>query len=189
MARALRAPPVMTVEEFLDWEDGTDARYELEHGVPVAMAPPWPVHATIAQNVSEIISAHMADKPPCRPMQGAGVVVSRDDGKVYVPDILLTCEPPSPDARTAIPLLVVEVLSPSTRGLDKGSKVAAYGGLPSVQEIWLVESTSRNVLVWRRTGATWIAAFPYTGSESFESAALGGTVSLDRVYHLTGIEA
>jgi len=42
----------MTLDEFLEWDDGTDRRYELDRGVPVAMAPPSDRHGRIAANVS-----------------------------------------------------------------------------------------------------------------------------------------
>ena len=41
----------MTVAEFLDWDDGTDTRYELIDGQPVAMAPVSPSHSIIVVNL------------------------------------------------------------------------------------------------------------------------------------------
>lgn len=178
----------MTVEEFLGWDDGTDTRYELEHGVPVAMAPAAVPHGTLAQNVGEEINRHVRDRPPCRAVQAAGVTVDREAKKVYVPDVLMTCEEPAAAPEVLAPRLIVEILSPTTKGIDKKQKVPAYAALSSVEEIWLVESTARWVLVWQRIEGTWVASLPVTGSGTFESRALGGEVALDRLYRLTGLE-
>ncbi|MFO1069951.1 MAG: Uma2 family endonuclease [Geminicoccaceae bacterium] len=178
----------MTVAEFLAWDDGTDTRYELMDGRVIAMAPPSTVHATIAQNVGELINRHLAGRAPCRAMQAAGVALPDEHDTVYVPDVLLTCEPLDRSPLARAPRLIVEVLSPSTKGIDQKRKVPAYGRLPTVEEIWLVASDERWVLVWSRVGETWVAGLPSMGSALFGSQVLGGDVALDQVYRLTGID-
>jgi Uma2 family endonuclease len=177
----------MTVDQFLAWEDGTDTRYELEHGLLHAMAPPATDHGTISANVTVEIQRHLAGREPCRAMQGAGVLVSSSASTFYIPDVLMTCEPPANKPHVEHPQLIVEILSPSTKGIDQTSKVPAYAALPSVQEIWLVDGERRGVLVWRRIEGTWLATIPYIGSAAFDSPVLGGEVSLDRLYRLTAI--
>jgi Uma2 family endonuclease len=177
----------MTVDEFLVWDDGTDTRYELDRGVPVAMAPPATPHARISANVTIEIDRHLAGREPCRAMQGAGVVVSRADESFYVPDVLMTCEPPADTPYVEAPHLIVEILSPSTKGIDQASKVPAYAALPTVEEIWLVDGERRGVLVWRRSEGSWLATIPYTGSQAFPSPVLEGEIELDRLYKLTGL--
>lgn len=177
----------MSVDEFLKWEDGTDTRYELEHGVVVAMAPPATPHARISANASAEIDRHLAGREPCRAMQGAGILISRSDATFYIPDVLMTCEPPANTPYVEEPRLIVEILSPTTRGIDQGSKVPAYAALPSVEEIWLVDGERRAVTVWRRTEGTWLAQIPYIGNQTFTSPALDGEVALDRLYGLTSL--
>ena len=178
----------MTVAEFLAWDDGTDTRYELMDGRIVAMAPPSTVHATIAQNVGELLNQRTREAPPCRAMQAAGVALPDEQDTVYIPDVLLTCEPVERSALVREPRLIVEVLSPSTKGIDQKRKVPAYGRLPTVEEIWLVASDERWVLVWTRAGGTWIAGMPSMGGATFRSQVLGGDVALDQLYRLTGID-
>ncbi len=189
MARALRSPPRMTVEEFLVWDDGTPARYELEDGVPVAMAPAALPHGVIAQNVGEVINERVRDRPPCRAVQAGGIVISHQKRRYYIPDVVMTCEPPHRDVPVRAPRLVVEILSPRTRGIDQQRKVPRYAQLPSVEEIWLVDSQSRRVLVWHRSGEAWPDPLVCSGAESFASAVLGGEIGLERLYRLSGIEA
>jgi Uma2 family endonuclease len=69
----------------------------------------------------------------------------------------VTCTPPERGRQYPVdPVLIVEVLSPSTEVHDRGRKVEAYSRLPSVKEILLVSSEERRVRSWRRDGRRWI---------------------------------
>jgi Uma2 family endonuclease len=177
----------MSVDEFLVWDDGTDTRYELEYGEPVAMAPAMSAHARIAQNIGGEIDRLVQGRPPCRAMQAAGVMVSRSDARFYVPDVLMTCEEPANTPYVDEPRLIVEILSPTTKGIDQKRKVPAYGRLPTVEEIWLIASDERWAVIWKRSAEGWVAELPYEGDAVFHSPALGGEVALDRLYGLTGL--
>ena len=54
----------MTLAEFLRWEDGTDTRYELLGGCPVAMAPPPIAHGILALRLSARIDPALRSRPP-----------------------------------------------------------------------------------------------------------------------------
>ena len=85
------------------------------------------------------------------------------------------------------PFLIVEVLSDSTVDRDLGVKVRRYIELPSVREIWLVDSRERWVQVWRRDASVWIVTMPLKGLDSFESEALGDRIGLERLYRNSGL--
>jgi Uma2 family endonuclease len=70
-----------TVEEFLDWDDGTDRRYELVDGLVVAMAPPSEAHATIVMNLGTAIRHQL--RPPCRVLGEFGVRIEGRDDSLY----------------------------------------------------------------------------------------------------------
>jgi len=55
----------MTLEGFLRWDDGTDTRYELIDGVPVAMAPPAETHRILAVRLVSRIDATLGSRRPC----------------------------------------------------------------------------------------------------------------------------
>jgi len=55
----------MTLAEFLRWEDGTDTRYELLAGQPVAMAPPAPPHGFLAARLCARIEGALQSRRPC----------------------------------------------------------------------------------------------------------------------------
>jgi len=183
-----RARRLMSATEFLAWDDGTDTRYELIDGVPVAMAPGITTHVQIAQNVSIMVDRAVEHRRPCRAVQQGGVRLP-DGGNVYVHDVLVTCEPLANGRVFEAPRLVVEILSPSTRSYDEREKLPGYGTLPTVEEVWLVESNTRCVQVWQRTGdSDWSGAFPFIGRASFTSLVLGVEVRLDEIYALTDLE-
>lgn len=145
----------MTVDEFLAWDDGTDTRYELVDGRPVAMAPPMRVHGTLVVALGAALARRLPRS--CKPVAEAGIRRSDRDDRYFVADLAVTCAPPRPDARSVDdPVLVCEVLSPSTEDFDLGRKVAEYREIPSVAEILLVSSQHRRVTHWRRDGARWI---------------------------------
>ncbi|MEK0082952.1 Uma2 family endonuclease [Benzoatithermus flavus] len=184
---ARTSPPRMTLEEFLRWDDGTDTRYELDRGELVAMAPARERHGVICQNADSVIERAVEDRPPCRAVQQPSVLIDATDHRFYTADVALTCEPPEDRLEVATPRLVVEVLSSSTEGVDKHRKVAAYGELPSVEEIRLIDSRQRWMLVWQRVEGAWVAGLPLTGEASFASRVLGVDVTLERLYRHTGL--
>ena len=93
----------------------------------------------------------------------------------------MTCERLQPRKLMEQPLLLVEVLSPSTRRTDFGVKILGYQELPSAREIWAVDSEERSVRVWRRAGDEWIMTLPIRAG-SFRSAVLGDEIALDELY-------
>jgi Uma2 family endonuclease len=148
------APKRMTLAEFLEWDDGTDRRYELLDGMPVMMAPTLEAHGELAVALGAEIRARL--KPPCRVLSEAGIVIPERANTYYVADLAVTCAPREPGRRMVIePVLIVEVLSPSTSQVDRWRKVADYRTLPSVREILVLFSDERRVEVQRRTPDGW----------------------------------
>jgi len=148
------APERMTLAEFLEWDDGSDRRYELLDGIPVMMAPSLEAHGELAARLTIEIGTRL--QPPCRVISEAGIVIPDRADTYYVADLAVTCAPREPGRRMVVePVLVVEVLSPSTGQVDRWRKVADYRTLPSVQEILVVFSDERRVEIQRRTPDGW----------------------------------
>ena len=93
-------------------------------------------------------------QPPCCVISEAGIVIPDRADTYYIADLAVTCAPREPGRRMVVdPVLVIEVLSPSTGQVDRWRKVADYRTLPSVQEILVVFSDERRVELQRRTPA------------------------------------
>ena len=135
----------MTADEFIDWAIRTEFRGELLNGDVVAMAPERYVHARAkGRAFRALVDAIAAASLPCEALiDGMAVVV--EDGTVYQPDALVRCGPTlSPDAtRIEDPIILVEVLSPSTAAIDTGRKLAGYCRIPSVRHYLILDAQKR----------------------------------------------
>ena len=147
----------MTVDDFLHWEDGTDTRYELVGGFAFAMAPPEPSHSRLAGRLGGAIDAALRSRRACAMHPEAGIARSDQSDSCYTADIAVTCEALRREDRLIRnPILIVEVLSPSTAAFDRQTKVADYRQIPSVEEILLIDSESVFAEMLRRDGDRWI---------------------------------
>lgn len=174
-----------TVEEFLALNDGTDRRHELVDGRVVAMAPPSEAHAAIMVNLGAELRSRL--KPPCRVLGEAGVRLPDRDDTYYQVDLAVTCAPPERGRHhVADPVLLVEVLSPSTAVHDRGRKVEDYSRLPSVKEILLVSSEERRVRYWRRDGRRWIVE-DLIGEAELRLETVPDPIPLATIYEGSGV--
>ena len=182
---ATAAPRSMTVAEFLEWDDGTDTRYELVAGQIIAMAPPSEDHGRIVGNLTVQIGSRL--RPPCAVVGQAGVVLVGRDDAWYEADLVVTCAPPERGRRhVAEPELIVEILSPSTAQRDRGTKVPDYCEIPSVREILLVSSTERRVALWRRDGPRWVVE-TFIGEAELRLEAIDAAIPLAAIYAGTAV--
>jgi Uma2 family endonuclease len=146
----------MTLEEFLRWDDGTDTRYELIDGVPVAMAPPAEAHRILALRLGSRIDLALAGRRPCNAQIEPGMVRPDRADSCYVPDIAVTCEPNEPGRQAMVdPILIVEILSPSIERTDRRLKLPVYQTMASVREIMLIDADSHHAELYRRENDRW----------------------------------
>ena len=146
----------MTMAEFLRWDDGTDAHYELIDGIAVAMAPAARPRGALSGNVAGAIHAALQSRPECTVYIEAGVVPPNRADNFYVPDLSVSCDEPDDDEpQLRNPVLIVEILSPSTATFDRTRKISDYRLIPSVREILLLDSRRIFAEIWRRTGDGW----------------------------------
>jgi Uma2 family endonuclease len=144
------APAHMTSDEFVAWamEQPEGHRYELVAGEVVTIAPEHSRHALANANVwRRLIEAVEHDGLRCD-VYPDGMSVAVDAGTVYEPDVLVRCGPRVPDdtVRLEDPIIVVEVLSPSTRAKDSGAKLIDYFRLPSVHHYLIVRTEDRAII-------------------------------------------
>lgn len=146
----------MTAGEFIAWamEQPETEHYELAEGEILAMAPERAGHARAkARLYTRLTAAIDAAGAGCEAfIESLSVVV--DDTTVYVPDVLVRCGMPLPDetVRISDPIIVVEILSRSSRGRDTGAKLADYFRLPSVHHYLIVRAEQR-VIIHHARGA------------------------------------
>ncbi|MFO1141372.1 MAG: Uma2 family endonuclease [Amaricoccus sp.] len=143
----------LTADEFIAWAlDQPEGRFELDNGAVVAMAPERISHGRAKNRTLRALEAAIAARGLGCEAHPDGASVRIDDRTVYEPDALVRCGPPlSGDAiEVADPIIVVEVVSPSSRGVDRGTKLAGYFSLPSVRHYLIVDAANRIVIHHRR---------------------------------------
>ena len=126
-----------TLEEFLAFDDGTDTSYQLFEGRIVAMNPPLRGHAALVGRLVRITGNQL--EPPCEVYAEAGLIPVNRRHSWYKADLIVTCTPGNDrDQFIAEPVLVVEVLSPTTRATDFNRKLPDCRQIPSMRDVLLV---------------------------------------------------
>ncbi|CDH47472.1 Uma2 family endonuclease [Candidatus Contendibacter odensensis] len=144
-------------DDYLTWEQCQAQRHEFVCGEVFAMAGGSDLHNEVAGNLYVMLRQHLRGSP-CRVyMADVKVRVETADCSFY-PDVLVTrAEHDRADRYVKrSPLLVVEVLSPTTATFDLGEKFAAYRQLDSLQECVLVDPERVRVQIYRRRDNQWI---------------------------------
>ncbi len=138
-----------SLAEYLAWEDEQPGRNEYFRGEVFAMVGAKRGHGRVIANLMRHLGVHL-DGTPCQAFcEGMKVQVGQD--AVLYPDVFVTCEADF-NANQAVftaPILVIEVLSPSTQAYDRSLKFAIYRQLSSLREYLLIDPQTRRVEVFR----------------------------------------
>jgi Uma2 family endonuclease len=156
-APAVKIEPI-TIDAFLALLDRSPEteRWELVDGFVVRMmAGGTGRHAVIWVNFASALRA-AARKRGCWALPDMLLRHTEVDDTTVAPDVLVRCGPESKNLERVIddPLVVVEVLSPSTMAYDRGVKFAFYQAIPSVAHIVLAYQDERRVEVFSRGAAS-----------------------------------
>ena len=177
----------MSLGEFLRWDDGTETRYELVDGFPVAVAPPARAHGMLCARLAGRIDAGLRSRRPCAAQTEAGIVSPDRDDSFYLADIAVTCRPyERGDQLVKDPILLVEILSPGTERHGRLTKVPTYRNIGSVEEILLLDSESAYAEVLRREGGRWTTTLVRGTDAVLHLGSTGLSVSMSELYE--GIE-
>ncbi len=132
--------------------------YELVAGDIIMMSNPTEPHEKIASNIGIAVGAHM-NRRKCHTYQGGMRVQRDDDSKAfdkYKPDVLVRCGALGSKTYITDPIVVVEVLSPSTIDFDRGPKLEFYKTRPTLQHIVLAYQDQMRLEHYRRDGDAWV---------------------------------
>lgn len=142
----------MTVDEFLVWGEGREGKWELHDGVVVEMAAEQAYHSRVKAFVGAALLAALRRKGADCGVYADGLAVRITNRRAFVPDVLVTCPPtPEKNLETTTPLIVVEVLSPSTAAFDHGAKLEGYFSLAGLAHYLLIDP-DRRVLIHHSGG-------------------------------------
>jgi Uma2 family endonuclease len=141
----------ITPDAYLEWEKAQPTKNEYFFGEVYAMVGTTDAHNVVAGNVFAALRTHLRSTR-CRPFI-SDVKVRPQNAEVYFyPDVFVTCDPRDHESRSekSHPVLVVEVLSESTAGFDRGEKFAAYRQIEALNEYLLIDPERRTIELFRR---------------------------------------
>ncbi|CAO4181556.1 Uma2 family endonuclease [Methylorubrum aminovorans] len=181
MAVPARRDTRMRVSEYREWAATRpdDERWELIDGVPMMMSPAKGRHQRIVMNIAKRLD-DLAERRGCGAYPGLAILSEAMDDYAPIPDVVVQCGAPPEDGYTGDPLVVVEVLSPSTLVLDRGRKTEFYQTVPSLAVLLLVHQDEARVEVWRRA-PDWTVQFAGPGA-SIDLPELGGALAVAEIY-------
>jgi len=167
------------VDQYLEDELRRDVKHELIDGQIYAMAGASANHERISVNILTEFRNHFK-KTPCEPF-GSDMKV-KVGSRFFYPDVIADCQFDETEPYyTESPVIIVEVLSKSTRRIDETTKRFSYMNIPSLQEYVLIEQDIVDIEVIRRSEG-WISKHYYLGDKiHFESINL--TLSVEEIYH------
>lgn len=147
-------PADLTADAFLEWAIlQSTGRFELLCGEIVAMARERAGHARVKTEALISFRAGIAAAELGCEAFADGMAVRIDERTVYEPDVMIRCGPRTPNDAVELndPVVVVEVVSPSSRGIDAGTKLADYFRIETVRHYLVVQPEARRVIHHRRT--------------------------------------
>ena len=177
MSTLLRKP--MTMAEFLPWEQRQPTKHEFDGFHVVAMAGGTVRHADLQRNLAISVGGALRGKR-CR-FYGSDLQV-RLESSVRYPDGTVVCNPlPGEAVSTSEPVVLFEVLSPSTEGTDRIAKTREYQAIASLQRYVMLEQDQVAATVFARTADRWSVEVLAAG-ETLAMPEIGISVALDELY-------
>ena len=141
--------PTYAPEEYLALERVVDERHEYLDGIVYLMAGESPAHSTICFNLAGLIHQQLRGKP-CRGFSPNMKVATNETGLFSYPDLAIVCGKPDlyddkGDVLTN-PIVIVEVLSPSTENYDRGEKFLRYTNYIETLEDYVLISQDKPLI-------------------------------------------
>jgi Uma2 family endonuclease len=169
----------ISIADYLQNELIRDTKHEYLEGQIYAMAGASKNHQRIIMNVGSIFRGHLRNTP-CDTFS-SDIKIRVGDLAFFYPDIIVACEDNTDnDYYTDSPLIIVEVLSKSTRRKDETTKRRLYQTLPSLQEYVLIEQDIVDIEICRRSEG-WQPEHYFMGDE-VTFAAIDLTLLVNEIY-------
>jgi Uma2 family endonuclease len=170
MTAALRKP--MTIEAFLAWEERQELRWEFNGFEPVAMADGTNAHEAISGNLRAQLLTVLQGKR-CR-VRGPTMKVEVA-GRIRYPDAFVFCSCAARDQRVIRdPVVVFEVLSPSTSHIDRIEKLREYLAADSIRRYVILEPDAVAATVCLKQDGAWVVSILTGGGQAGDAGDRGG---------------
>jgi Uma2 family endonuclease len=173
----------MSLQEFLAWEERQDLRYEFDGFQPRAMTGGTSEHSTIQRNLITALTTRLRGRP-CQPHGSELKILVA--GSIRYPDAFVLCSPLARGTTVVEdPVVVFEILSPSTATIDRIVKNQEYRGTPSIQRYVMLEQDQQAATIFTRAGDDWVGHV-LSGEVPLDMPEIGISVPLAELYE--GVE-
>jgi Uma2 family endonuclease len=184
---SVQTKPRYTLEEYFELELASEERYEYFNGEVFCMSGVSPNHAQIESRLITTLNNELRGRG-CR-VYPANIRIKVPAAPPYrYPDLAVVCEKPNYEKIGGIdaltnPILLVEVLSPSTEAYDRGDKFTYYKSIPSFREYLLVAQHRPHITHYvRQEVGKWDYEEINELSSSLHLPTLGCPLALGEVY-------
>jgi Uma2 family endonuclease len=177
--------------DYLAYEAQSPVRHEYIAGEIFAMTGASIRHNVITGNLFAELRTHLKGTP-CRALIEGVKLRLRKEQSYFYPDVMVTCEDrlqelDSQQQIVEAPLVVIEILSPTTEATDRREKLRAYRTLPSLKEYLLVSQEQAQVEIYRRRGDIGWDIITYEPGDTVEIASLEIKLGMAEIYFESGI--
>lgn len=171
--------------EYVAFEKSAHEKHEFVAGLILAMAGGTLEHSARCSNIIVALGTQLAGKR-CRVFDSNARIRVVASGNAYYPDASIVCDSPEVDSEDGLsltnPVVLVEVLSPSTEEYDRTDKLSDYQRIASLKHVVHVAHDKQQIVVFTRSDDAW-ASRSYGFGESAELSALGCGLDVAAVYH------
>ena len=146
------SPPRLTVEDYLVWATSRPGRYELVNGRPIKMSPETTGHIKVKSYAWLALLEAVQQSEQNLIAVGDGATVKITSNTAFEPGALVYAGPELPGSEMIVPapIIVVEVISPTSGSRDSGSKLRGYFQVPSVLHYLIVDPEDETLVHHRR---------------------------------------
>ncbi|MGN6492101.1 MAG: Uma2 family endonuclease [Agriterribacter sp.] len=175
-----------SIAEYLEIEQEASDKHEYYRGQMFAMVGAGPRHNIIFRNLFREL-AHTLKGKPCQPYGSDQRIHIPENGLFTYPDISIICgdiDTSKEDKDSIIhPVMIIEILSPSTRDYDRGSKFTFYRAIATLKEYIVVDSDSILVEVFRLNEHKFWQLEEYNQmNQSLQLQTLGFSIPISEIY-------
>ncbi|MCD9187256.1 MAG: Uma2 family endonuclease [Pyrinomonadaceae bacterium] len=173
--------PYLSVENYLIGENDGEIRHEYIYGEVYAMAGSSDRHNRISFNCAKKIDGKLNPEGKCQVFM-TDMKLQADSETFYYPDIFVACDKPDRYFRRE-PILIIEVLSPSTESIDKREKLKVYRQIPTLQEYAIIAQDKMSVEFHRKNeDGVWIKEMFNSAEEIIEFNSVELNIFLSEIY-------
>ena len=183
MSLVEKKPDIISPEEYLETELDREVKHEYMDGHIYSMAGASKKHNIISGNIFRELSNHLkGKKSSCTTFSSdMKLKLSKKTNSFFYPDVMVVCDKNDDDYYQNSPIIIVEVLSKSTRKNDSSTKMIRYFNCPTLEEYVLIEQDFCLIQVFRKKD-NWLSTH-YLAGDKITFQSIDVTLTVEDIYY------